>query len=379
MLFDMLFNRENYELFVLDFLDGKLSPGDRELFAGFLNDHPDILEEVMNIEQIRLLPGDISYPDKDLLKKSSIDESVHVSTAEFNNYCIAYLENDLSLTEKKDFEGYLEENPHKREELESFRKVYLKPDMSIEFTSKSKLKKLTISRRSIRIISLFSSAAAILILVMILAKPDVSSFKQLITGRDQPGDTRNEITSADDHLMENAKDLPVQLNEPDSRERREEYNVQKISGIQPEHTEINTGDQNFPVEDLGTHEEIELSPISSLMASIEVQTPDLPDRLLTFSQRNAGNSMRSEEYLTVIEFTEKRLIKDLIQKADDQQEDHLTLWDLAYAGFNGLDKISESNFKLNREIDNNGSIKRIIVETPLVGFSLPLKGNESIQ
>jgi len=372
----MLINRENYELFVLDFLDGKLSPGDSELFARFLNDHPDILEEVMNIEQMRLLPGDISYPDKDLLKKSSIVESVNVSPTEFSNYCIAYVENDLSSSEKKNFEGYLEKHSHKREELESFRKVYLKPDMSIEFTSKSKLKKLTISQRRIRIISLFSSSAAILILVMILVKPDFNSFKQLITGRYQSEDYRNEITSADDNLMEDEKELPVQLNEPDSREQRKEYNMQQISRIQPEDIEIDAGDKNIPGKNLVAHEQIELNRISSLMAYIEVQPPHLPDRLLTFSQRNL---MRSEEYLTVIEFTEKRLIKDFIQKTDDQQEDHLTLWDLAYAGFNGLDKISESNYKLNREINKNGSIKRIIVETPLIGFSLPLKSNDSTQ
>lgn len=375
----MLFNRENYELFVLDYLDGKLSPGDSELFARFLNDHPDILEEVMNIEQMRLLPGDIPYPDKDLLKKISKVESINVSLAEFSNYCVAYLEDDLSLSEKKDFEGYLEENPHKKEELESFRKVYLKPDMSIEFISKSKLKKLTISQRRIRTISIISSSAAILILAMILAKPGFNTFKQLITGRYQSGDTRNEITSADDNLMENEKELPVQLNEPDSREQRKEYNVQNISGIQPEDIKVDAGNQSIHVENLGAHEKIELNQISSLMAYIEVQPPHLPDRLLTFSQRNSENSIRSEEYLTLIEFTEKRLIKDFIQKTDDQQEDHLTLWDLAYAGFNNLDKITESNYELNREINQNGSIKRIIVETPLIGFSLPLKNNERTQ
>ena len=105
MLFDMIFNRENYELFVLDFLDGKLSPEDSELFARFLNDHPDILEEVMYIEQIRLSPGDISYPDKDLLKKNSVAEPVRVSPAEFSNYCIAYIEDDLSSYGKRDLKN----------------------------------------------------------------------------------------------------------------------------------------------------------------------------------------------------------------------------------------------------------------------------------
>jgi len=372
----MLVNRENYEFFVMDYLDGKLSARDNELFTRFLNDHPDILEEVMNIGQIRLLPGDFIFPDKDLLKKGIKQESVNISHTEYGDYCIAYLEGDLLPSEINDFEIYLKRYPHKRKELELFRKVYLKPDTSIEFASKSKLKKLTIYQKRIRIISSLSTAAAILILAIIFIQPGFDYFKHLITGRNQLKDFKNEIISGNGSLKDDEIELLNQSSEQDIKEQKNLLTPQHIYTIQPKDEEIVKKIEEIPSEDLIIREKVLLKPVSSIQAYLEMQAHPSPDRLLSIPKRNL---ITSEEYLTIIEFAGDRLKKDVIQKISVSKEHNLTFWDLAYTGFNGLDKISEGSYALNREIDEKGSVRRIMFETPVIGLSIPLKGNKNPQ
>ncbi len=62
----------NYEAYLLDHLEGNLSPADTEALMAFLDQHPDLKAEVEGLQLPYLEPDEtIIYPNKALLKKST--------------------------------------------------------------------------------------------------------------------------------------------------------------------------------------------------------------------------------------------------------------------------------------------------------------------
>lgn len=62
----------NYEAYLLDYLEGNLSPADTEALLAFLDQHPDLKAEVEGMQLPYLEPDEtIVYPNKALLKKST--------------------------------------------------------------------------------------------------------------------------------------------------------------------------------------------------------------------------------------------------------------------------------------------------------------------
>ena len=51
----------------------------------------------------------------------------------------------------------------------------------------------------------------------------------------------------------------------------------------------------------------------------------------------------------------------------------LSLWILADAGVRGLSSVAEDEYHLDREKDKNGKTRRITFDTPVFGFSAPVR------
>ncbi len=59
---------DNYEQYVLDYLEGNLNLREERLFEDFLDQHPSVKEEIEGVDQYTLTPDmEIQYPDKSLL------------------------------------------------------------------------------------------------------------------------------------------------------------------------------------------------------------------------------------------------------------------------------------------------------------------------
>ena len=56
---------ENYEAYALDYLEGSLEPREEQEFQNFLEEHPEIMEELAGLDQVVLIPDkDLYYPHK---------------------------------------------------------------------------------------------------------------------------------------------------------------------------------------------------------------------------------------------------------------------------------------------------------------------------
>lgn len=372
----MKFTRENFELFVIDYLEGKLTDHDQELFLQFLLDNPDLSYEIEETRKIQLQPIDIKFHSKNNLKKitrlSKFDD-------ESDNSYIAYLEGDLGSTEKKKFESWLSDNPGKLIEFELFRKSRLRPDMNIVFSAKSKLKRLTLVQKRIGLISAISAAAVIIMAVIFTINKDFPS-NDLITekaGTDiktQPNsEASGDINAANVNDYQYADN---QLNETESLTGPREV---KKSGLYGNSVFINDnvpGDKYLSQRDdllKSGREKIELQPVSSLFTTVKINnSPDLFDLKKPASEP----AMVFDSYQTLAQFAGNRILRSLLPGYDSVKQTKITFWDLASDSFEELNQVTDGGFALNRETDRSGKIKRISFETPLIGFSIPIKSKQ---
>lgn len=161
----MNINRNNYEIWLIDYLDGKLSPAEEEGLQLFLTANPDLKEEFDSFEFMPLEVVEITYEPKSTLKKKQIQAVGHINEDNYENYFIASSENDLGPADLDQLEGFIKKNPNLKQELDLFYRLKMKPDKGLIYTDKDGLKK----QRKLPAfwISAASAAAVALLLISI--------------------------------------------------------------------------------------------------------------------------------------------------------------------------------------------------------------------
>lgn len=146
-------NIENYEAFLLDYMEGTISTEDLVSLQIFAAQHPHLSIDLNELELVELESEKIAFEQKQDLKK--------ISDAQF----VAYIENELGLEEKQNIETLCSSNQNLATELNLYKKTLLAADEAIVFENKSALK-----RNETKVLWLFSrevlAAAASLILVV---------------------------------------------------------------------------------------------------------------------------------------------------------------------------------------------------------------------
>lgn len=152
----MSINRNNYELFFIDYIDGKLSAEEVAELMLFIAAHPDLKEELNNFELSPVLEQTNleEYTNKHLLKKREF------TTEQINNALVAELEGTLDIEYREVFKNLPEEFIKNERKLMAATKM--KPDYSIEFPNKKNLKRET---RIINLFYYYSGAVAACLLI----------------------------------------------------------------------------------------------------------------------------------------------------------------------------------------------------------------------
>ncbi len=156
-----MITRENYEIYFIDYIEGKLSSKEKYAVEQFLEQHPDLQEELEMMEAsfVPLEKEEISLNTSFLKKKSPI----HAGNEK--DYLIAKLEGDLTKEEEKFVDLYLAEFPDKRKLYTSFEQTALKADTNIIFPNKNRLKKKSRVIYLYRVSSLLIAASVLFILM----------------------------------------------------------------------------------------------------------------------------------------------------------------------------------------------------------------------
>lgn len=159
----MKITSDNYEIWFLDYLEGRLDQEGREEVRTFLLHHPDLAGGLEAISTPLSADTSVRFHGKELLKKSRYDDLIC-----FEETAIGSMEGDLSESQSSDFNSWLSRNPEKQQDILTFKRTRLQPDAGIGFPGKKKLiKKPQATISLVRI----AAAAALLLLALLLFLP----------------------------------------------------------------------------------------------------------------------------------------------------------------------------------------------------------------
>lgn len=155
----------NYEEFVLDFLEGNLGEQQAEEMKAFLLIHPDIAEDLEDLDGFVLEAESQSLLGNDFtnqLKKTEVKAVASINEDNFEELLIAELEQDLSLQQEQDLNEFFLVNPQLKPDQALTHSLKIQADQSVVFKSKSSLKKK--NRAVVALWTISSSVAAVLLI-----------------------------------------------------------------------------------------------------------------------------------------------------------------------------------------------------------------------
>ena len=156
-------DRSNYEVWFIDWLDGKLNENQAEELKRFLGENPDLKEEMEMLPFLELKPEESGFRYKATLMKTP--ESY--TESQFEYLCIAHLENDLTPGQSSELMDIISRDPERKKRFDLIQRTKLTPD-NVSFPGKSSVKRLTIPGR-IQRISLIGLSAAASVAILVIA------------------------------------------------------------------------------------------------------------------------------------------------------------------------------------------------------------------
>lgn len=153
-------NKDNYEVYFLDFVEGNLSAAEIDMLNGFLASHPELESELKEFQALSLT--DLPIENKELKDSLKREESTGLLESEY--LMIAQVEGEISADEKEQLSALVATQPQLLEELAFFHKTKLAPESTLIFDDKKSL--LQNEKGKIVWWSYAAAAAAIFIFVL---------------------------------------------------------------------------------------------------------------------------------------------------------------------------------------------------------------------
>jgi len=155
-----LITKNNYEAFLLDYVEGNLSPEHTAELMLFFENNPELKEDLEEFDLLTLDVPETNLKNKEVLK---IDEN-RITALTFDDYAIAEIEGLNSNEKSEEFAVFLKGNPIYQKEFEVYQKTKLVAS-TIVFDDKPALK------REQKVIPLYwwvTSAAAVILALFLL-------------------------------------------------------------------------------------------------------------------------------------------------------------------------------------------------------------------
>jgi hypothetical protein len=310
---NMSIDRYNYEEYFLLYVDNELSIDQKKQVELFVKDNPDLDEELVMLQQSRLIPDNsIVFEGKELLMKENNDSLINPGN--YEEWLVLYVDDELNSEEKTRVEQFAALHPHVQAELNLFLETKLQTE-EVKFPNKKLLYKRD---RGVRVISMtwWRAAAAILIIgagvttysvlntkdkkaaSRPIAVTEQQSVKQKPT--DQQSKQSNTAASVDDKNKAavinagNSKPLREKLPQKQTTKKSEDNLIAREEIAAPETTkrraeiisEVNTPESNSEINTAS----VQVRP-QQIINEVNVtnQSPETPDQ---YASNNENKHLR---------------------------------------------------------------------------------------
>jgi hypothetical protein len=168
----MTINANNFEAYLLDYLEGNLDPLLTADLMAFLAENPDYERYIPEYNGNLSLSQTRACPQKNSLKKEFADVPA-ITRENFDEFCIASCEGMLDEEQDSRLSEYIDRHPEKQRDLDLYRVLKLQPDKALQFRDKKKLKKnrLVLFNRNYAYYALGIAASLTLIFLVVSRKP----------------------------------------------------------------------------------------------------------------------------------------------------------------------------------------------------------------
>jgi hypothetical protein len=135
----LVITRDNYEAYFVMYVDDELSAGERKAVEQFIEENPDLEEEMVMLQQSVLRPNDnIVFEPKEMLFKGAAAQSP-INEQNCEEYFVLYGDDELTNAEKEKVEQFVYHHPQYQAEFELIQQVKLMPENSLSFPDKTYL------------------------------------------------------------------------------------------------------------------------------------------------------------------------------------------------------------------------------------------------
>jgi len=344
-------NRNNYEQYFVDYLDGNLSQQDEQQVVLFLEQNPDLKEELEEFEQIEIVKDEIAFSNKSSLKKQTVLSGLATN---FDEICIASIEGDLKETQELELSEFIEANRDRQRDYDLFKLTKIPLDKTVVYSQKAELKKK--ERTGFKLhYAIYSAAASIILLIglwILLPKADKQIQQQHIAEvKEEP---KNSIEKQKETLVRIEKIDPISTYIKETKLDISRVRVEEI------HVEANRELYSMP-------------KIASLDVKVNTGNEIFSEQLANVKNKNynTDNSLETnEKVFTVRSFLASRFNDRVLNKKD---KDKIEWFDVAQASVEGFNKLAGTNMSLERKYDQNGNPDKTEFTSKLIAFSAPVK------
>lgn len=357
-------DRSNYEIWLIDWLDGNLDEIRTEQLMEFLEQNTDLKEEAELLSSARLIPEN-HIP---LMKSGLIKTPADLPLRQVEYLSVAYLENDLSSVQADELRESISSDQEKRKIFDSVQKTKLKPKHSV-FTDKNKLLRKTQAQKVyILAVRSLSAAAAVIFLLM-----------TLFTLLRQPlPETEAVAVSTADTLSVYAG-IPVKSAEMIAVYTISPSGIPSAVTLQPEPAILNetkiayTEPDTSAVPELNPDMFITAVPVFGDIYATSGKTLNslAESRIVTIDPRYYDPERGRIKRFIASTFREK------ILKDKEYNDAPLQPYELAEAGIEGLNKLLGWEMALVKTSNDEGELQSFYFSSRVLKFNAPVKKNDA--
>lgn len=171
----MKLDRTTYELFIIDYLEGNLTPVQVSELLLFLEQNPDLKQEFEGVEQVYLVHDELEKQ----LDKSTLKKEEHLTiTPKVEELLIAEVESDLTPLQAEELQRLLYLYPSVQHELHGYQLTKLPVEETLVFPNKRALKKWVITPWMYRVTAVAAMLVAGLFVYQVMVSNQTTLPKQ---------------------------------------------------------------------------------------------------------------------------------------------------------------------------------------------------------
>jgi len=367
----MEINRHNYEAYLLDLLEGRLSVDEQQQVHSFLLLNPDCGGELTEIEPWVLEGEKVCFQNSKVLKKELPNPSTILTDHNFDLFSIARMEGDLTGAQEAEHQSMVEAVDLNAQQWDEWQRTRMVSEPLL-FHGKDGLLHRRSSKSRVIWICVISTAAAVALLIVLfrtgsgLPQPEryIQSPQELIPEQviEVPVQAERQtdmVESVEDRTVQTTADPPVQkLKDPVL------FSVRKVLD-RP--LEADSKVDLVPHDDLQPHL-IAFSANRLITASITGEA--VPDKIEPLYIPPIPIHLSSLSVAQISEMGLQEMVEDYAEEKD------FSLWKIANAGIKGINKLAGSDISLMASRDEEGEVSGFKLKSKRFSLSRPLGQEE---